>query len=81
MKIQPSLDDLMYNRTWLMVLIIDNELWNWGRNKKRMAFTGARLHPDMSDEQLEALLKTLVNPVRVDKATAAKTRDGLDPSQ
>ena len=34
----PGLDELM----WLIALIIDNELWNWGRNKKRMEFTGAR---------------------------------------
>ena len=71
-KIQPSLDDLMYHRTWLIALIIDNELWNWGRNKKRMEFTGARLHPEMSDEQLAALLNTLVKPVRVNSAANAK---------
>ena len=71
MRNQPSLDNLMYYRTWLIVLIIDNELWSWGRNKKRMEFTGARLHPDMSNEQLTALLKTLVNPVGVGSARDA----------
>ena len=62
----------MYHRTWLIALMIDNELWNWGRNKKRMEFTGARLHPDMSDEQLAALQDTLVKAARVDSASKAK---------
>ena len=38
MRRQPTLDILMCHRTWLIALIIDNELWNWGRNKKRMEF-------------------------------------------
>ena len=45
---QPTLDILMFHRTWLIALIIDNELWNWGRNKKKMEFHGARLHPDIT---------------------------------
>ena len=73
MKTQPSSDELMYYRTWLIALIIDNELWNWGRNKKRMEFTGARLHPDMSEKQYAALVKTLVKPLRVDSVETAKT--------
>ena len=32
-----GLDELMYRRTWLIALIINNELWNWGRDKKRMS--------------------------------------------
>ena len=71
MRSQPTLDILMYHRTWLIALIIDNELWNWGRNKKRMEFSGARLHPDMIDEQLVSLLGTLVNPAEVGSAAEA----------
>ena len=67
---QPTLDVLMY-RTWLIALIIDNELWNWGRDKKRMEFTGARIHPQITDEQLMALLETLVNPAGVGSAAEA----------
>ena len=61
----------MCHRTWLIALIIDNELWNWGRNKKRMEFSGARLHPDITNEQLVTLLGTLVNPVGVGSAAEA----------
>ena len=71
MRRQPTLDILMYHRTWLIALIIDNELWNWGCNKKRMEFSGARLHPDITDEQLVTLLGTLVNPAGVGSAAEA----------
>ena len=71
MRRQPTLDILMCHRTWLIALIIDNELWNWGRNKKRMEFSGARLHPDTTDEQLVSLLGTLVNPAEVGSAAEA----------
>ena len=71
MRTQPTLDILMCHRTWLIALIIDNELWNWGRNKKRMEFSGARLHPEMTDERLVSLLGTLVNPAEVGSAAEA----------
>ena len=71
MRRQPTLDILMCHRTWLIVLIIDNELWNWGRNKKRMDFSGARLHPDITDEQLVSLLGSLANPAEVGSAAEA----------
>ena len=71
MRRQPTLDVLMYHRTWLIALIIDNELWNWGCDKKRMEFTGARIHREITDEQLVALLGTLVNPAGVGSATEA----------
>ena len=64
----------MRNRTWLMVLIIDNELWNWGRDKKRMEFTGARIHPDITDEAFAKLQGTFVEPLDVRGAEAAKTQ-------
>ena len=68
---QPTLDILMFHRTWLVALIIDNELWNWGRNKKRMEFSGARLHPNITDAELTTLLGTLVNPAGVGSAAEA----------
>ena len=71
MRRQPTLDVLMYHRTWLIALIIDNELWNWGRDKKRMEFTGARIHPEITDEQLVTLLGTLVDPAGVGNAAEA----------
>ena len=71
MRKQPTLDVLMCHRTWLIALIIDNELWNWGRDKKRMEFTGARIHPQITDEQLIALLGTLLNPAGVGSAAEA----------
>ena len=70
MRRQPTLDILMFHRTWMIALIID-ELWNWGRNKKRMEFSGARLHPDITNEQLATLLGTLVNPAGVGSAAEA----------
>ena len=71
MRNQPTLDILMFHRTWLVALIIDNELWNWGRNKKRMEFSGARLHPNITDTELTTLLGTLVNPAGVGSAAEA----------
>ena len=71
MRSQPSTDILMYHRTWLVALIIDNELWNWGRNKKRMEFSVARLHPDITDAELKTLLGTLVDPADVGGAAEA----------
>ena len=68
----PELDELMYNRTWLIALIIDNELWRWGRNKKTMEFTGARLHPDITKSNFAATQKSFVEALNVDGADAAK---------
>ena len=68
----PELDELMYNRTWLIALIIDNELWRWGRNKQRMEFTGARLHPDITKSNFAAMQKSFVEALNVDGADAAK---------
>ena len=36
-----------------------------------MEFTCARLHPEMTDEQLATLLGTLVKPVRINKVATA----------
>ena len=35
-----SVDELMENRTWAIAPAIENELWNWGRRKKRVEFLG-----------------------------------------
>ena len=62
----------MYNRTWLIALIIDNEIWNWGRNKKRMEFTGARVHPDITDAAFAKLKSSFVEGPEINGAAAAK---------
>ena len=67
----PALDELMYNRTWLIALIIDNEIWNWSRNK-RMEFTGARVHPDITDAAFAKLKSSFVEGPEINGAAAAK---------
>ena len=68
----PDLGEIMCNRTWAVALIIDNELWNWGRNNKRMDFTGARVRIDLGEAGFADLKEMFVKAAAVKMVDEAK---------
>ena len=52
----PDVDELMRSRTSAMTLAaIENKLWNWDRKNKRMEFVGAKLKPNLSNQDFAAV--------------------------